>query len=121
LEVIAYGIPRGRVGLDSSCETLRHLLSEDVSRPARPRDIPYDYGWFMALRVSERERASVEKQKYTTEYTLRHPLALLESEHVVLGGVAVSCLSLVDPGLTFSKFRYQTRKSEHFVTPTILS
>ena len=77
------------------------------------------YNWSTIGRVEERRRASAEKEKFTIEYTFRHPL--LKSEHVVLGDVTVCCLSLVDLGHIFSKFYYETIKSEHFFTPTILS
>ena len=55
-------------------------------------------------RVEERRRASAEKEKFTIEYTFRHPL--LKRKLVVLGDVTVRCLSLVDLGHIFSKFYY---------------
>ena len=63
-------------------------------------------GWSDRGRVEERtlRRASAEKEKFTIEYTFRHPL--LKRKLVVLGDVTVCCLSLVDPGHIFSKFYY---------------
>ena len=59
-------------------------------------------GWRDGGRVEERRRASAEKEKFTIEYTFRHPL--LKRKLVVLGDVTVCCLSLVDLGHIFSKF-----------------
>ena len=59
-------------------------------------------GWRDGGRVEERRRASAEKEKFTIEYTFRHPL--LKIKLVVLGDVTVCCLGLVDLGHIFSKF-----------------
>ena len=56
-------------------------------------------GWRDGGRVEERGRASAEKEKFTIEYTFRHPM--LKRKLVVLGDVTVCCLSLVDPSGTY--------------------
>ena len=72
------------------------------SRGVRTQQEGETSGWRDGGRVDEGGRASAEKEKYTIEYTFRHPL--LKSEHVVSGDVTVCCLGLVDPGHIFSKF-----------------
>ena len=59
-------------------------------------------GWRDRGRVEKRGRASAEKEKFSIEYTFRHPL--MKRKLVVLGDVTVCCLNLADPGHIFSKF-----------------
>ena len=51
------------------------------SRGVRTQKEGETSGWRDGGRVEKRGRARAEKEKYTIEYTFRHPL--LRSEHVV--------------------------------------